>query len=299
MDLGRTEEAVQTLQRATKAPKPVSESFYLLGQAQVQAGAYAQARESFQRAIALVPDHTQAFFGLYTACMRLGLTNQANEYREQFQKLEAVDRRFLADRSAREDTLTGLPFVRKTVARSLFGAAQLYRAHQESSKAAELYFRAALLDADSLTYRAALHAHYAKENQLTEAVGTFQKLVTAQPTNALNYIFLGRAQSRLEQDDVAEQAYKKAQELAPNWAEGYRALAELYVRGNRKPSQARTLAEQAVKLEPSAGNYYLFAVACIQNDDRPGAIAAMKEAVSLNPGEKRYQEYLEKLKAQP
>src|SRR5207247_9102114 len=123
LDLGQTEEAVHTLQQAVRLPRPTSESYYLLGQAYLQSGNHAQAKESFRRAIALLPDHTQAFFGLYTACMRLGQTEEADRYQEKFLKLEAIDRRTLTDRSAQEDTLTGLPLVRKTVARTFFGSA--------------------------------------------------------------------------------------------------------------------------------------------------------------------------------
>ena len=82
----------------------------------MQSGDFAQAKESFRRALGLLPDHTQACFGLYTACLRLGQTEEAARYRDQFLKLEAVDRKDLTDRSAREDTLTGLPMVRETVA---------------------------------------------------------------------------------------------------------------------------------------------------------------------------------------
>ncbi len=141
MDQGQTEEAIRTLQQAVRLPQPISESYYLLGQANLQSANYAQAKESFQRAIALLPDHTQAFFGLYTACQRLGQNEEAGRYRAQFQKLEAIDRRSLTERSAQEDTLTGLPLVRRTVARTFFGAAQVHRVHGQASKAAELFGR--------------------------------------------------------------------------------------------------------------------------------------------------------------
>src|SRR5207253_1260492 len=163
-----------------------------------------------------LPDHTQAFFGLYTACMRLGQTEEAGRYREQFVKLEAVDRKDLTDRSAREDTLTGLPMVRETVARTIFGAAQIYRVHEQTGKA-------------------------------------------------------------------AEQCFQKVQQLAPQWAEGYRALAELYLRANRKTDQARVLAGKVLELEPSGSHYYLLAVACLKNNDRTGALEAVKKALALNP----------------
>jgi tetratricopeptide (TPR) repeat protein len=299
MDLGRTDEAVQILQQAVRLPKPITESFYLLGLASLQSGNYAQAKDSFRRAITLLPDHTQAFFGLYTACMRLEQTEEAERYRAQFLKLEAIDRRTLTDRSAQEDTLTGLPFVHKTVARTFFGAAQIYRAHEDSGQAAQFFLKSATLDADSPLYRSALESHYVQRNALADGVSVFEQLVRQQPEGRLNHLFLGRLQARLEHFDEAERAYRKVQELAPDWSEGYRALADLYVRADRKPTEARGLARRVIELEPSGPHYYLLAVACLKNNDRAGALDAMKQAVALSPGEKKYQEFLLQLKNAP
>jgi tetratricopeptide (TPR) repeat protein len=299
MDMGRTEEAVRTFQQAAGLPRPAIESYYLLGQASLQSGNPAQAKESFRQAIALQPDHTQAFFGLYTACLRLGQTEEAGRHREQFQKLEAVDRRALTDRSAQQDTLTGLPLVRKTVARTLFGAGQIYRTHGQTEKAAELFRQAAALDADSPPYRAALEALYVQRNALAEGVSVFEQLAREQPENSLNYYFLGRLYMRLQQFEPSERAYRKVQELAPDWPEGYRVLADLYLRANRQPTQAHALAKKVVELEPSGPHYFLLAVACAKNKDRTGALEAAKQAVALSPGEKKYKDLLQQLQQPP
>ncbi|MBI2949457.1 MAG: tetratricopeptide repeat protein [Verrucomicrobia bacterium] len=299
MDLGQTEEAIRTLQQAVRLPKPTSESCYLLGQAHLQSGDYEQAKEDFRRAIALLPDHTQAHFGLYTACLRLGQMEEAGRYREQFLKLEGIDRRTLSDRSAREDTLTGLPMVRETVARTIFGAAQIHRVHGQAAKAADLFRRSAVLDAENPMYRAALEAFYVQRKDLAEGVKVFDQLAAEQPRNSLNHFFLGRLQGQLEQIEAAERSYRKVQELAPEWPEGYRALAELYLRANRKTAEARVLARKALELEPSGPHYFLLAVACLKNQDRPGALEAVKQALALNPGETKYQEFLTQLKAVP
>ncbi|MSU35266.1 MAG: tetratricopeptide repeat protein [Pedosphaera sp.] len=299
MDLGRSEEAVQALQKAVHLPRPTSESSYLLGQAQLQSGDYAPAKGSFLRAIALLPDHTQAFFGLYTASMRLGQTEDAGRYREQFLKLEAVDRQDLTDRNAREDTRTGLSQVRETVARTLFGAAQIYRAHEQTGKAADLFRRSAALDADNPMYRSALEAFYVQTKEPTKGVRVFEQLVAEQPKNSLNYLFLGRLQGRLEQFEAAEQSFQKVQGLAPQWAEGYRALAELYLRANRKTNEVRALARKVVELEPSGSHYYFLAVACFKSNDRPGALEAARQALVLSPGEPKYQQFLQQVQQAP
>lgn len=299
LDLGKTEEAVRTLQQAVRLPRPISESSYLLGQAHMQSGDFAKAKESFQQTIGLLPDHTQAFFGLYTACQRLGQTEEAGRYREQFLKLEAIDRKDLTDRRAQEDTLTGLPMVRETVARTLFGAAQIYRVHKETGKAGELFLRSATLDANNPGYRSALWAFYVQGNNLSEGVRVFEQLASEQPANSLNYMFLGRLHSRLEHFEAAELSFNKVQTLTPQWAEGYRALADLYLRTNRKADQARVLAEKVIALEPSAPHFYMLAVARLRNNDRTGALDAVKKALTLKPEEKNYQQLLQELQQTP
>jgi len=265
----------------------------------MQAGDFAQAKEGFRRAIELLPDHTQAYFGLYTACLRLGQTEEAARAREQFLKLEAVDRKALTDGSAREDTLTGLPMVRETVARTFFGAAQIYRVHEQAGKAAEFFRKSAALDGDNPGYRSALEAFYVQRKDLAEGVRVFEQLAAEQPDNSLNYLFLGRLQGRLEHFEAAERSFQKVQELAPQWAEGYRALAELYLRTNRKTDQARVLAGKVLDLEPSGSHYYLLAVACLKNNDRPGALEAVKKALAMSPAETKYQQLLQQLQRTP
>ena len=299
MDLGRTEESLQALEKAVRLKRPTSESFYLLGQANLQSGNYRQARENFLGATRLLPDHTQAYFGLYTACMRLGETEAAAQFREQFLKLEAVDRQTLTDRSARDDTLTGLPLVRRTVARTLFGAAQIYRLHGEADRATELFYRAAFLDGDAPVYRVALEALYAQRNAAKDGVAAFDRLTAAQPGNPLNYYFLGRLHERLEHFEATEKAYRQVQHLQPDWAEGYRALADLYLRANRNLPTAVALARRTVELEPSGAHYYLLAVASSRNNDRAGALEAIEQALRLSPDEDRYRSFLEQLKPTP
>jgi tetratricopeptide (TPR) repeat protein len=299
MDLGRTDEAVQILRQAVQTSNPLTQSYYLLGQAELQLRNYAAAKENFQRAIALLPDHTQAYFGLYTACLRLGQTEEALQFRDQFQKLEAIDRRSLRDRSTQEDSMTGLPAVRETVGRTFFGAAQLFQLHDQPGKAAELFRKAAGLDPSNPVYRSALEAHFVRRNELPQGAAVFEQLVSERPADALNYYYLGRMRARLDQTDAAAAAFRKLQQLVPQWAEGYRAEAELYLRANVQPAEARVLARRVVELSPSGPNYHLLAVACVKNNDRPGAIEAIRRATALVPDEKRYRELLQQLSPAP
>lgn len=299
LDLGRTDEAIQALRQAVSLPGAPVETHYLLGQSFLQAGDPAQAKASFQRVIERAPDHTQAFFGLFTACQRLEQADEAHRYREQFQHLEATDRRALTDRNSSEDTLTGLPLVRQTVARTIFGAAQIHRLHGRPNEAATLFRRAAELDAESPIYRAALEALYVQTKAPQAGIAAFEQLTREQPGCGLNHFFLGRLQARLQQFDAAERSYRRVQELSPAWAPGYRALAELYLRTERQPAEALAMARKATDLEPSGPHFQLLAVAAVKTGDRAGALAAMRQAVGLVPGDAKYQAFLQQLEKAP
>ena len=300
LDLGRAGAAIRVLEQTLQLPNRTSESFYLLGQAYLQSDDYTRAMESFQGAIGLVPDHTQAFFGLFTASSRLGQVETAKMHREQFLKLETIDRQALTESSVQEDTLSGLPLVRQTVARTLLGAGQIYSLHDRTGKAEELFFMAAAIDPDNAATRAALEALLVRRDAVAEAVKIFEKFAVDQPESSLNYLFLGRLHDRLRHFNESERAYRKVQELTPEMPEGYRALIELYFRSDRKHVEARFLARRLLELEPDSGpNYYLLAFASIKNNDRNGAVEAMEKAVTLSPGNKRFQEFLRQLQKAP
>lgn len=299
MDLGETDEAIAHLRRATGLPLATAESQYLLGQALLQSGKPAEAKTAFLAAVRSVPDHTQAVFGLYTASQRLGQADEAGRFRERFQNLEAKDRLALKDRSTDEAMLSGLPLVRKTVAQTLFGAAQLHRARRHEEAAGPLFFRAALLDPDPPAYRAALEAHFLRRQALAEGVAAFEKLAAAQPTQPFNPLVLGRLHHRLQHVDTAERCFRTVQTLAPEWSEGYRALAELYLRAGRRTPDAVSLARKAAALAPTATHFHLLAAICAENGDRPAALQAIQRAVDLEPSQAKYREFQKKLQETP
>ncbi|MBL9127096.1 MAG: tetratricopeptide repeat protein, partial [Verrucomicrobiales bacterium] len=299
MDLGQTDAAVSGLREATRRPQATGESFYLLGQALLQAGRDAEAKTNLLAALERVPDHTQACFGLLTVSRRLGLEAEARDYQERFRRLEAADRKALADRNSGDEARTGLPLVRKTVARTIFGAAQVHRAHQREEDAGPLFFRAALLDPDPPAYRAALESHFLRLRAPTEGVAAFAKLATEQPTQPWNFLYLGRLHARLQEVEPATRAFRKVQSLAPDWPEGYRALSELYLRSGRNLDEALALARKTVALSPIATHYHLLAAVCAENGDRKAALEAIQQAVTLEPGQSKYRDFRKKLQESP
>jgi Flp pilus assembly protein TadD len=66
------------------------------------------------------------------------------------------------------------------------------------------------------------------------------------------------------------------------------ALAQLYLKTNRKLPQARELLRTAVELEPTAPNYFLLGTACLASGDSTGAGEAISQALKLDPENATY-----------
>ena len=71
IDQGRLPEAVASLETSLRAAD-VDAHLALLGQAYLKLRQYDKARQHFEYTVALEPGYTNAFFGLATACARLG-----------------------------------------------------------------------------------------------------------------------------------------------------------------------------------------------------------------------------------
>ena len=298
LDLGRTDDAIATLEQIAGGPAPMIESLYLLGQAHMQARDYDRARKRFQEVIKAQPDHTQAYFGLFTACQRSGRSAEAEQYQATFMRLEAADRKDLSDRSGEESTLSGVATVRQTVARTLFGAAQIYQGQGEMAKAGDLFLRAASLDRDSFVFQSSLEASFIRRNQVESGLEVFRRLTEEDPDNALPLLFLGRLETRIKRYDEAEKHYLEVIEIAPEWAQGYRALVEMYLGRRIKLKEAYQLAGKMVKLEPSGHHFYLLALSALRNRDGATALEAARRASLLAPKMNNYRKLYEQLQAQ-
>lgn len=298
MDLGRAKESVAAMQETIESCGGSSETFYLLGQGYLQSKDYEKAKESFLVAIELLPNHTQAYFGLFTACARLGERAEADRYKQRFRELEARDRNTLSEEDRRGNTLSDLPVERRVVARTCMGAGQVYQKHRQLGRAEDLWRRAAEIDPDDMMCRAQLVVLFRQQNRERDTQKLFEQLVEQQPAAAANHYFLGIHHVRSRRYDAAEKALQKAVELGPKRPEGYRALAQLYLaRGQRLP-MARILAARLVELEPSPGSLVLLTRACARVGDRAGALAAIERAIRLDPENTAYTRMRQQLGAE-
>lgn len=85
MQRGQPAEALATLEKAEQAT-PQAMRWFLMGQACLQLGRFAEARDHLEKAVALDPHFSKAHYALVTVYMRLGNTAKAEEHRSLFLK---------------------------------------------------------------------------------------------------------------------------------------------------------------------------------------------------------------------
>ena len=286
LNLGRPEDAVKLLKQETEIA-PTSQTHYLLGEALFQLGDFTKAKNSYQRAVQLEPNHTKAVYGLVKVCARLGEREEAAAYSQEFQRLETATGQ--SDQEYREQ-YDDLRQMRERLADTCTDAGRAYHRHKNSLKAERLWVRAAAVDPQNTACRSLLASLYTKQRKVGDALRQYQELLRIEPDVVEHYQTIGFMQARLGNLADAESSFRKMVEIAPRNAAGHRALAKFYLNTNREAALAKTLADKAVKLDPVADSYFVLGWASAKNGKRQQALAALQKAIQLNPGNATYQQ---------
>jgi tetratricopeptide (TPR) repeat protein len=287
MGLGRHDEAIKELQEDLRISPQSADNHFLLGQAFLQQQDYDRAKVHYEKAIELQPDHTNAYYGLSTACARLKQTDKAKQYLAVFRKLRGGG---LADRKYGHSPSDDLARTRQSMAGLSMEAARLYQARGQISGAEALLKHAVAVDPNSAAPHKKLAALYRLTNQLPAALAQCERISQLEPNDPTCHLLIGTLALQLKQGDRAEKAFRRLVALSPNQSVGYRELAHLYLRANMRFSEARKLAQKAVELEPTAGNYFVLGLACQKTDDKQAAQLAMRKAVELAPDNRQYRQ---------
>jgi len=293
LSLGKPAEAIAELEQDVRISPEASLSYFLLGQAYFQLSDYEKAKQNYEKAVQLRPDHWNAYYGLSNACERLGESEKASEYREEFRKLKAEESKAYVRDVTTFDDLANL---RQRLAETHTSAGQVYRNAGDLKAAEEHWCRAAALNPKQTACRSELAALYQRANRDPEALQICEQLREIEPEKIVYHINIGVLNVHLQRFDAAAGAFQEVIDLAPQRAEGYCLLARLYLKIKQKLPEARTLAETAVRLEPSAANYFLLSEAHDKNGDRPSALAALERAIALDPDNSQYRRVYEVVK---
>jgi len=275
------EEAVAELEQDVQASPRAHESYYLLGQLHVQLNDYDNAIASYRSALEIAPDSTRACYGLAMAYARLGQQETAQRQMERFRKLKAKDVQHDKDRRSDYDDMKSS---RRRAAATYTAAGTIYYGHGHLHKAEKLWRRAARLDLKNVVCRAALATVYQRGNRVEEALEVCEQLQELEPKNPIRYLNTGVLNARLKRFDAAERAFDRVCELAPQHSVGYRMLAQMKLDAGGNMDEALELAQKAVELEPIAQNYFVLGVVRNKRGDLPGANAALKRAMAMEPG---------------
>ncbi len=287
VDLGRYEEAAKELQEDLRLTPQSAESHCLLGDVLLQQQNYEQARACYEKAIALQPRFTNAWYGLSTACTKLGQSDRATECRTIFTRLRAD---LMAERKYSHSPADDLARTRQSMTGLSMDAAGLYGAAGRMARAEELLQQAAAVDPGNAAPVRKLAAFYNTTGRLREALTQCERVGRLDPNDAPCHLLIGTLALQLRQADRAEAAFRRFIALAPKEAAGYRELARLYLNTGTRLAEARQLAGKAAELELAAENYFVLGQACQRAKDRQTALAALQRAVQLAPGNLEYKQ---------
>lgn len=294
LEMGRLDDALVAAETEKKIADDPGETDMLLGKIYLQKENYEQALEAYTRALGKRPNDWSCYYGLATASARLGHREEAAEYTAKFNELRAK----LDKRIERRMESMGQGVRRRAgpiLAETLVDAGRAYHEYRRLQKAEACWQRAAAVDAENTSCRRLLVSLYRNSRRQEDALDVCQQLTRIDPGNASYRVLTGLVLAELGRFDLAEQAMRQSISLAPERAEGYEALARFLLRRSGELAEAKTLAEKAAALEPTARNYALLSTACSRNRDRTGALAAIERAVALAPDNEEFRETYERL----
>jgi tetratricopeptide (TPR) repeat protein len=277
--MNRPEEAIETLE-AFLARDPRSQGYYLLARAWDQLQQPEKARENYQSAIRLYPQYAEAHHGLARVQIRLGEREAARQTMEIFRELRTTQQ---DQQSAMRTPEHDYAAMCEHAAEMFDFAARLFAFQGDTRTAERLWSRGVVLGPRNVECRQALAAITLREGRVRRTIELMEELAAIKPQNQEYWIEAGRLFMTLFDYEAAEAAFQRARDAAPDRADGYAALAKLLLESRSDLPLARQYATEAVKRESSVAAHMLLAEACEANQDRAGALAAVTDALALQP----------------
>jgi protein O-GlcNAc transferase len=261
------------------------EAHRLLGEAYQDLKEYEKAKASYEAAIRLKPDFSEALYGLSKTYVQLGDRDKGSEYLEKFSALKKA-----SDEEGRRwrASFSPLSVAKKSVAQTHTDVGRVYMKQNRAREAEELWIKAATLDASNTLSRLQLAVLYQQTRREREALQRYEEIVKIDPSDGLVHLNLGRVSLKLKENDRAERAFKEVIRMQPKRFEGHVALAELYLQTKSHLAEAKGLAQTAVALAPEPANFVLLSRTCAANGDRHGALAAINKAIELEPASEEH-----------
>jgi tetratricopeptide (TPR) repeat protein len=283
----RHEEAIGALEEEIRRFPTSGLAYYLLGQEHLLKKDYPAAKGDYEKAIALLPNHTGSYYGLMTVCLRLKLADEAGRYKARFDELKARDMKETQDSLRGQDDFRSMW---KTAAETYLAAEAMYRRAGDLRRAQWALQRAETIDPDNpkLLARRAQDLH--GQGRLAEALAIHEKIAATNPGDLVNLFNMAGICIEIKQYEKAQATLQSVIARSPGFDGAYRELARLYLMQGRELAAARELSAQAVKLAPTGTNYFVYSWACDKTGDHAGAVAALKRSSELEPENPTYRD---------
>ncbi len=136
-----------------------------------------------------------------------------------------------------------------------------------------------------------------RQDRPQAALRIVEPLLTGPHADADLWTRAGQLYARLGRFEPAEQAFHQAIEEDPQAAEACFGLAEVLISAGRDAAEYAPWAEKAAALAPSVRTCLLAAAVRNERGDRRGALAAVEQAMRLDPGNPQVQRAYAELKA--
>jgi superkiller protein 3 len=269
----KTDAAVETLNAYLKVEPNDAEAWSRLGQAYQRLGEFEDAKRCHLKAIDVDSEYFEAYYGVAMALRELGGAEEAREYLVKFREMRAAMTETVRTEKAEA---TDEDFKRRAVVDLATQAGAVYAMHKCFAEAEQCWLLATSMDP--------LH------------IECQEMLSRLRPNDTQRLVELGYAYIEGGRAGDAEAPFQQAIELAPQNAAAYTGLAQMYMLLGEDVEKAAELAETAVKLEPTAPNYFVLAATRERLQDWPGAAAALERAIELDPTDPDYEKAYEKLR---
>ena len=276
---GKAEEALPVAQEGVQRFATVADYHFWLGQVHLELGDFAAARQAHLEAVRLNPESALPYFPLARACARLGKHDEAARYRDQFAKLKAAE---LAADGNRNKSYDDLATQKQRVVKRHVLAGSLHLQFGDLRLAEAHWVRAAAIDPTDVATRKALVSLYQNQTRPAAELQYLAELIRLEPEQVEHALRSGRLRIELQAWAQAEAELKTLVERQPQSPDAHLLLAEMYLKTGATEAAAKH-ADQAASLAPSSPGLLLLAAIRDQGGDRSGALAALEQAMSLDP----------------